>query len=162
PEDPREMEPLLGSLAPLAFSPDGKWLATAGPSSHAVRLWTWPGLAPLPALPVEGGQVDALCFSSDGRVLAAGVGGGQVNLWEVRNRAAQVARVLLGHEELVTGVAFVGVTNQAKLASISGDKTVRLWDPAGGEQKEPVLRIGTPVLAVAISPDGLYLATVVR
>jgi WD40 repeat protein len=49
-----------------------------------------------------------------------------------------------------------------KLISTSSDKTVRLWDPAAARKKEVIIRLGTPVLAVAISRNGAYMATVKR
>jgi WD40 repeat protein len=65
--------------AVLAFSPDGRWLASGGPGS-ALRFW---GLAkraeerPLPAPPRD---VRVLAFSPDGSVLAAGQGA-TVTFW---------------------------------------------------------------------------------
>jgi WD40 repeat protein len=121
---------------------------------------SWPDLSPLPELEVKGGSVDAFTVSPDSRLLVAGLYGGAINIWDLTNREPQAASVLLAEEHIV-GVGFVQSSNQTKLTSISSDKTVRLWDTLG-ENKEPVLRLGTPALAVGISPDSSYLATVVR
>jgi WD40 repeat protein/serine/threonine protein kinase len=160
-EHPSEIAPLTGATSPFAFSPDGRWLATAGPSRHFVRRWVWPQLTRLPDLNVQGGMVDGFAFSQDTRLLVAGLYGGQINAWEVTNRAPQVASVLHGHEEPIASVAFGLGGDQVKLVSISCDKTIRLWNPFS-ERDEMVLRLGTPVLAVEVSSDGNYLATVTR
>jgi WD40 repeat protein len=63
---------------------------------------------------------------------------------------------------VVDAVAFWQSSNGVKLISASCDKTVRLWEPAVARCQEIVLPLRTPALAVAISPDGFWLATVVR
>jgi WD40 repeat protein/predicted Ser/Thr protein kinase len=162
PGAPRELEPLPGATAPFAFSPDGKWLATCGATRHVVRRWSWPDMASMPDLSVQGGMVDCFAFSSGADLLVSGLLGGQINIWGLTNREPQVAGVLYGHEEPIAAISFMQEGNQMKLASISNDKTVRLWDIVGAGRNEPVLRMGTPVLSVGISPDGGSLATVTR
>jgi WD40 repeat protein len=88
--------------------------------------------------------------------------GGQLNTWVLTNRAPTLAlAVLHGHEQVVGAVAFWQSSNSVKLISASWDKTVRLWEPAVAKCEEIVLPMRASALAVAISPDGSYLATVV-
>ncbi|MBW3570135.1 MAG: WD40 repeat domain-containing protein [Gemmatimonadetes bacterium] len=61
--------------------------------------------------------------------------------------------VLRGHVGVVSSVAFVG----ERIASGGMDGTVRLWDAAAGRELR-VLRPGGEVNAVALSPDGRWLA----
>jgi WD40 repeat protein len=88
--------------------------------------------------------------------------GGQIDVWSLTNRGAQVATILQGHEESALKVEFGKGTAGPELISGSSDKTIRIWNPAAARRKERVLRLGRPIVAVAVSPDGENLATVVR
>jgi WD40 repeat protein len=161
-DDPGVAHPIVGTTGPFVFSDDGKWLVTAGPGRHIVQRWTWPSLAPLPPLKVEGGVADSFAISPDSEWLAAGLLGGQLNLWSLGKREPQETRVLLGHEDVIGTVVFVRSDGGVNLVSISQDNTIRQWEPLGSRRERSVIRLGAPVLAVAISPNASFLAAVVR
>jgi WD40 repeat protein len=182
PEHPvSESRPLTGpgsTVYGLAFSPDGATLA-AGSADGAVRLWnvtpgrqpaTAPATAPIATLPIAtlrgpGGYVQAVAFSPDGRLLAAGTAGHAVRLWNVTSpqRPAAVGAALTGPAATVTSVAFS--PDSQTLAAGSQDDGVWLWH-LGGAGREPgqpqrltPLRGATDwVNSVAFSPDGTVLA----
>ena len=65
----------------MAFSPDGKLLATASGDGY---VWLWnpaTGQAVGTPLPAARAAVNAVAFSRDGRLLATAGGDGTVRLW---------------------------------------------------------------------------------
>jgi len=76
-----------GGVSALAFSPNGRWLAS-GDAAGVVQLWRVPDRSRLSTfkLPADGlNMVLTLAFSPDGRWLAAG-GLGALVLWDTRRQ----------------------------------------------------------------------------
>ena len=74
------------SGAKVAFSPDGKMLAIAGP--HGVRLWDVAAHAVTATLTGAGTSPQAVAFAPDGKTLAAGDRDGHIYLWNLATRSA--------------------------------------------------------------------------
>ena len=137
----------------LAFSPDGRLLATA--SADETALWNPATGKPRRTLTGHGGQVTAVAFSPDGRLLATASADETARLWDPAT--GKSLRTLTGHGGQVTAVAFS--PDGRLLATASWDGTARLWDPATGESLRTLPRHTYLVLGVAFSPDGRLLAT---
>jgi WD40 repeat protein len=80
-------QPLPDAFYPVAFSPDGKRLATGTGRSETVALWDVRTRARLWTLgPVENvteWELQSPAFSPDGRTVAAGTRSGAIRLWEL-------------------------------------------------------------------------------
>src|SRR3954452_15902043 len=65
---------------------------------------------------------------------------------------------LAGHSHAIRALAYTPGT-QALLASAGDDRSIRLWDPALGQQLALLECRRDGILALAFSPDGRHLAS---
>jgi len=141
----------------LAFTPDGKILASVGGMTDLegeVRLWDTATGRARATLPGHAGAVYAVVFSPDGTVLATAGEDGTLRMWEVDSGCLRL--MLPGHGERVSWLAFSA--DGTTLASAGPDWRVRLWDPATGRERAALRGFGP----ITFSPDGRYLAFLVE
>ena len=120
----RALDRHADAVLAVAFTPDGKSLATANngknPTIRVIDTDTWKDVRRLIG---HTGWVYALAVSHDGSLLASAGFDKSVRLWDLEDGAQR--SLLVGHEQAVKGVAFG--PDRRTLVSASTDGTARVW-----------------------------------
>ncbi|MEM1203344.1 MAG: WD40 repeat domain-containing protein [Acidobacteriota bacterium] len=151
----RVLKVSAGNINEIAWSPDGRFLASGNPDGQ-IGVWD-----------VASGNLHrrlerddevlvwSVAFSPDGRRLASGSHRGTVGMWDVETGA--LLRVFERHDDWVRSVAWS--PDGATLATASNDRTIALWDAETGERRRLLEGHRDRVLSVRFSPDGRRLAS---
>jgi len=116
---------VLAGHGPIAFSPDGQYLAS-GWGEGSIRIWDYVRGDAIRTFRAHKGYVSAIAFSPDGTRLASGSQDKTVKVWNVKVPGEPVTMVLPGP---VGSLVFS--PNGHHLLSASGDQgtpIVQVWD----------------------------------
>jgi eukaryotic-like serine/threonine-protein kinase len=141
-----------GYLYSLAFSPDGKMLASSGAGA---QLWDVATSTELAKLPDANTAIFSVAFSPDSRLLAGATYQKTIVLWDTVQRTTRA--ILKGHPREIYCVAFS--PDGRTLASGDFDGNVKLWDVAAQREITTLKGHGAEVHSVAFSSDGRMLAS---
>jgi WD40 repeat protein len=146
-----------GRALRVAFSPDGKRLASAG-VDRVVRVWDAASGEELLTFRDHAEAVRALAFSPDGRRLASAGWDRAVRVWDTAT--GKLALTCSGHRQGVADLSFSA--DGSRLASAGDDQTARVWDASTGKEAFSCRGHADAVSNMAFSPDGKRLASADR
>ncbi|MYB93096.1 T9SS type A sorting domain-containing protein [Candidatus Poribacteria bacterium] len=149
----------------IAFSPDGKMIASAigGRDGHILYFWDVETGQRLRTFTEHGYNINSIAFSPDRQTLAIGSSytirgndGGDLTLWDLDT--GTLLHTLVGHGYYIIDVAFS--PDGQTLTSASGEGTLRFWNVETGQLLHTFDDYTNNIHDVAFSPDGRILATV--
>ena len=148
---------------PLAWSPDGKRLASGYIAESLSLLQVWDANTGKTMLSCKHGQnVYGVAWSPDSKRVASGGGDNRVHVWDAAQGkdATTTSRTLLiyvGHTGSVIGVAWS--PDGTRIASGSTDPPVQVWEATTGKTLLTYPGHSGSVISVAWSPDGTRIAS---
>lgn len=141
-----------GLIFSIAFSPDGKYLAS-GDDGGKVIIWEVATGTKLKELEGHKDHIWSIAFTPDGKELVSGSGDGTARLWDVQT--GNVVLAFVGH---TNGLKKIAISPDGKtLITTSPDNTVRFWDMKSGKSIDVIFE-STEVHSVCYSPDGNFIA----
>ena len=140
----------------VAFSNDGRWMATGNQDTSATLWDVFAGRAVANFAGNEG-SITCVAFSADSQILATGSRGGIVRLIEVVG--TREIRKWQAHDGGVNSMAFA---TDGKLVTGSSDQTIKVWpievQDANGNAIA-TLKQTKEVNSISLSSDGKFLAS---
>jgi WD40 repeat protein len=130
----------------VAFSPDGKWLASAC-RDGTVKLWDAATGAEARSWHAHPTGTNSLSFTRDSKRLATAGNDQAVRVWEVPG-GKEILRIPNA------GRCAAFSPDGTRLASGGRDGVSHLWDAGTGKHVLPLGRCDSPVSTIAFHPDG--------
>ena len=152
------IDAVLGKRFPdvntVAFSPDGKWFATAGEDGK-VTLWDAYSYQELKVFAAHPSAIWKIVFNWDATRMATIDGKGNARIWDAGSGKELFS--LVGHQKPINDVEFS--PDGKRIATVSDDNTGKLWDVQTGNELKSLKGHTGPIHALTFSPDGKLIAT---
>jgi eukaryotic-like serine/threonine-protein kinase len=140
-----------------AFSPDGRWLVSAGEDANVI-VWDFAARMPVATLTDHTKTVTSVDFSPDGKWFATGSEDHTVIVWDAARR--EKVAVLSGHQGMVIAVAFSPdgrLLASASHESMDNRGQIILWEVGSWKKVREITAAVNPYGRLMFSRDNVSL-----
>jgi WD40 repeat protein len=137
----------------IAVSPDGSYLASSS-IDRTIRIWDLQDLTCLHTIETQVAGSCSLVFSPAGDKLISGNYDADLQIWDIVT--GTLDRTLVGHLNRIQSIAVCKVHH---LIATACENQLKIWDVQTGNCLHTVIAHDLPVISVAFSPDGRYVAS---
>jgi WD40 repeat protein len=176
-EPPKDVANHAKSVYSVAFSPDGKWLASCGEDDSRIRVWNVAEAKNHKELNAEDADdknqrrsIFRAVFTSDSKHLVTCGADRSLRLWDVESAQEEKRfeaieySVYTEKEKKIERLAKKGASDFAlyclalnadssQIAAGGADKTIRIWDRASGELRQTIGGLADYVYGLAFAEE---------
>jgi WD40 repeat protein len=145
---------LADYVTAIAWSPDGKTLATSSAAGEVV-IYRGSSFEASTLQPIQASSIDCCVFSQDGQFLSVGGQTGQIKIWRIQSSETTLVATIPDIVDWVDRMAWSPTDN---LLAFSRGRYVQVWDPVADEIVVTLDFEASSVLDLAWHPDGTMLA----
>jgi WD40 repeat protein len=143
-----------GAVQAVAFSPDGRYVAT-GAVDGTARIWDTVTGSPVGSVLQHESAITALSYSPDGSRILTATRDSTARLWDARSGAP--LEIVFRHRSGITSATFSADGRQ--VVTTSYDSSATVWEAATGRPVAGPLKHEERVDSAAFSPDGSLVVT---
>jgi WD40 repeat protein len=139
----------------LAFSPDGKWVASGGVQESTVRLWQVSDGKQARQLTGHKDEIWGVAFSPDGTICGSASSDKSMRTWDATT--GNSLQVYNGHTDWVRGVYFF--PDKMRVLTAGDDKALRIWNLKDATVLKQIPAHTNFINSMSVSRDGRRAAT---